>query len=266
MGRANKVQRPFLTVIIPAYNEENRLPESLRKIAAFLRQQPYRSEVLVVENGSSDDTSGVVQRFGATVKVSDPFTLELLHSPPGKGIAVKTGMLVGKGEYLFICDADLSMPIEEVQKFLPPQIEPNHYDVAIASREVAGAVRYDEPAYRHLMGRIFNFIVRSLIVPGIEDTQCGFKCFTYEAAHQIFPFQTIDGWGFDPELLYIARLRGLRLVEIPINWYYMAESRVNPIRDTINMVREVLRIRRNGQRGIYAKVMPQNNGSASPTP
>ncbi len=255
------MQHPFLTVVIPAYNEENRLPESLRKIAEFLRQQSYRAEVLVVENGSSDDTSGVVQRFGATLHADDPFVLELLHSPPGKGIAVKTGMLVGKGDYLFICDADLSMPIEEVQKFLPPQVAPDHYDIAIASREVAGAVRYGEPAYRHLMGRVFNRIVRTLIVPGIEDTQCGFKCFTREAAQQIFPFQTIDGWGFDPELLYIARLRGLRLVEIPINWYYMAESRVNPVRDTINMVREVLRIRRNGQRGIYAKVMSHKSSS-----
>lgn len=250
------MQHPFLTVVIPAYNEENRLPDSLSKIAAFLRRQPYRSEVLVVENGSTDDTSGVVQRFGAAIRPEDPFTVELLHSAHGKGAAVKTGMLVGKGEYLFICDADLSMPIEEVQKFLPPQIAPDQYDIAIASREIKGAVRYNEPVYRHLMGRIFNFIVRTLIVPGIEDTQCGFKCFTREAAHQIFPFQTIDGWGFDPELLYIARLRGLRLMEVPINWYYMAESRVNPIRDTINMLREVLRIRRNGQRGIYQKVMP----------
>ena len=245
------MQRPFLTLIIPARNEENRLPESLEKIGDFLRHQPYRSELLVVENGSTDDTSGVVQRFGARLRPADPFTVELLHSPPGKGAAVKTGMLVGRGDYLFICDADLSMPIEEVQKFLPPQMDPHRYDVAIASREIAGAVRYHEPFYRHLMGRVFNFIVRTLIVPGIEDTQCGFKCFTRRAAQQIFPYQTIDGWGFDPEVLYIARLRGLRLVEVPINWYYMAESRVNPVRDTINMMREVLRIRRNGQRGIY---------------
>jgi dolichyl-phosphate beta-glucosyltransferase len=254
------VHRPFLSIIIPAYNEENRLPDSLEKIRTFLHQQPYRAEVLVVENGSTDDTSGVVQRFGATVDPREPFTVRLLHSAQGKGAAVKTGMLVGEGDYLFICDADLSMPIEEVQKFLPPQTDLDQYDLAIASREIAGAVRYGEPFYRHLMGRVFNFVVRTLIIPGIEDTQCGFKCFTREAAQQIFPYQTINGWGFDPEVLYIARLRGLRVLEVPINWYYMAESRVNPVRDTINMLREVLRIRRNGQRGIYHRVRDPISG------
>jgi dolichyl-phosphate beta-glucosyltransferase len=255
------VHRPFLSIIIPAYNEENRLPDSLEKIRSFLHEQPYQAEVLVVENGSTDDTSGVVQRFGATVDPAEPFTVRLLHSAQGKGAAVKTGMLVGEGDYLFICDADLSMPIEEVQKFLPPQTDQDQYDLAIASREIAGAVRYGEPFYRHLMGRVFNFVVRTLIIPGIEDTQCGFKCFTREAAQQIFPYQTINGWGFDPEVLYIARLRGLRVLEVPINWYYMAESRVNPIRDTINMLREVLRIRRNGQRGIYHRVRDAISGS-----
>ncbi len=248
------VSRPFLTIIIPAYNEAQRLPDSLKKIAAFLRSQSFPTEILVVENRSTDETSDVVRSFANTITASDPFTLELLHSAPGKGAAVKTGMLVGQGDYLFICDADLSMPIDEIAKFLPPQQEASGYDVAIASREIAGAVRYNEPFYRHLMGRVFNFVVRRLIIPGIEDTQCGFKMFTREAAAQVFPHQTIDGWGFDPEILYISRIRGLNLVEVPINWYYMSESRINPILDTINMVREVLRIRRNGLRGIYEQV------------
>ena len=129
---------------------------------------------------------------------------------------MKTGMLVGEGDFLFICDADLSMPIEEIAKFLPPQQEPGGYDVAIASREIEGAVRYNEPSYRHLMGRVFNFVVRRLIIPGIEDTQCGFKMFTRTASAQVFPHQTIDGWGFDPEVLYISRCRGLRVIEVPI--------------------------------------------------
>ncbi len=247
------VQRPFLSIIIPAYNEEYRLPLSLEKIRHFLRSQPYRTEVLVVENGSSDDTSGVVERFRLQLSPDEPFTVDLLHSERGKGAAVKAGMLAAKGEYLFMCDVDLSMPIEEVNKFLPPKMNVHEYDVAIASREIEGAIRYDEPSYRHVMGRVFNFVVRTLIIPGIEDTQCGFKCFTREAAQQIFPYQTISGWGFDPEILYIARLRGLNMMEVPINWYYMTESRVNPIRDTVNMVREVLRIRRNGSRGLYAE-------------
>ena len=189
----------FLTIVIPAYNEEKRLPGSLEKIGNFLREQPYRSEVLVVENGSTDGTSDVVRDFASTVAANDPFTVELLHSAQGKGAAVKTGMLVGKGAYLFICDADLSMPIEEVSKFLPPALAAGSFDVAIASREIPGAVRYNEPGYRHLMGRVFNLIVRTLIIPGIEDTQCGFKLFTQAAANEIFPYQTINGWGFDPE-------------------------------------------------------------------
>lgn len=243
--------RPFLTIIIPAYNEAQRLPDSLAKITTFLRSKHLSTEILVVENGSTDETSQVVRNFAQTVSSTDPFTLELLHSARGKGAAVKTGMLVGKGDYLFICDADLSMPIEEIAKFLPPKQKPGGYDIAIASREIAGAVRFNEPFYRHLMGRVFNKVVRKLIIPGIEDTQCGFKMFTRDAASQLFPHQTIDGWGFDPEILFISRLRGLTLIEVPINWHYMAESRINPLVDTIRMVREVLRIRRNGLRGIY---------------
>ena len=247
------MSRPYLTIIIPAYNEEHRIPHSLKKIATFLRAQTFTSEILVVENGSTDETSAVVREFAQTVSETDPFSLELLHSARGKGAAVKTGMLVGKGDYLFICDADLSMPIEEIVKFLPPQQVPGGYDVAIASREIAGAVRHNEPAYRHLMGRVFNYVVRTLIIPGIEDTQCGFKMFTQEAAAQIFPHQTIDGWGFDPEILYISHIRELLLIEVPINWYYTAESHINPLSDTIKMLREVLRIRRNGLRGIYQR-------------
>lgn len=247
------MSRPYLTIIIPAYNEEHRIPHSLKKIATFLRAQTFTTEILVVENGSTDETSAVVREFAQTVSETDPFSLELLHSARGKGAAVKTGMLVGRGDYLFICDADLSMPIEEIVKFLPPQQVPGGYDVAIASREIAGAVRHNEPAYRHLMGRVFNYVVRTLIIPGIEDTQCGFKMFTQEAAAQIFPHQTIDGWGFDPEILYISHIRELLLIEVPINWYYTAESHINPLSDTIKMLREVLRIRRNGLRGIYQR-------------
>ncbi len=242
----------FLTIIIPAYNEERRLPPTLDKIAAFLRSQPYRSEVLVVENGSRDDTSGVAERFIADhVRSEDPFTIALTHSTPGKGAAVRHGMLMGQGKYLFICDADLAMPIEEIAKFLPPTLKSGVYDIAIASREAPGAVRIDEPAYRHIMGRVFNFLVRVLAVPGIQDTQCGFKMFTCESAKLTFALQKLDGWSFDVEVLYIARRHGLRLVEIPIRWYYQSDSRVRPVQDTINMVRELLKIRRNGRRGLY---------------
>lgn len=248
--------RPFLSIVIPAYNEEYRLPRSLHEIADFLRAQSYTAEVIVVENGSTDNTTGVVQHFQAQeMRAGDPFVLRLMHSSPGKGAAVKVGMLAGQGDYLFICDADLSMPIAEVVKFLPPRFDYGHGNgnkiIAIASRELPDSVRYDEPGYRHLMGRVFNFIVRVLAIPKVEDTQCGFKCFPREAAQTIFAKQTIDGWGFDIEVLFIGLRRGYKLVEVPINWYYKENSRISPIRDSINMVLEVLKIRRNHAQGVY---------------
>ena len=242
----------FLTVILPAYNEETRLPPTLVRVAEFLRGQPYCSEVLVVENGSTDRTSAVVEEFIATqVRPGDPFEIALLHSAKGKGNAVRAGVLAGRGEYLLISDTDLSVPIEVTPRFLPPQIARRDYGIAIASREVAGAQRHGEPQYRHLMGRVFNFLVRWLAVADINDTQCGFKCFSREAARQVFPLQRINGWGFDVELLYIAQRHGIPIVEIPVDWYYRDESRVRPVHDTVTMVAELMRIRRNGRAGLY---------------
>lgn len=251
-------QTPYLSIIIPAYNEERRLPPTLVKIVGYLRQQSYASEVLVVENGSTDQTSQVVSRFVDEHSTPDDklVRVKLLHSLPGKGAAVKHGMLNACGEYRFICDADLAMPIEEIGKFLPPALKRGGFDIAIASREIEGAVRFQEPEYRHIMGRVFNWLVRLLAVPGIQDTQCGFKMFTSEAAEIIFPLQRIDGWGFDVEVLYIARRHRLKLVEIPIHWYYQTDSRVRPVRDTVSMLRELLKIRRNGRRGLYATPAP----------
>ena len=235
----------MLTIIIPAYNEESRLPTTLPQVLAFAASQDFSVEVLVVDNASTDRTSDIVREFA----VEHPI-VSLLHQPiQGKGAAVRKGMLEGHGEYLFICDADLAMPIEEVNKFLPPAL--SDYDVAIASREAPGAVRYHEPKYRHLMGRVFNLLVRLLAVPGIQDTQCGFKCFHREAARDLFSIQTIDGWAFDVEILHAALRRGYHLVEVPIHWYYGEGSRVSPLRDSWNMLREVVRIRRNGRAGLY---------------
>jgi dolichyl-phosphate beta-glucosyltransferase len=213
----------------------------------FVAEQDYPIEVIVVNNNSSDATPQIAEEFEQQYSY-----LRLLHEHrQGKGAAVKTGMMAGTGDYLFICDADLSMPIEEVNKFLPPIL--NSYDVAIASREAPGARRVDEPEYRHLMGRVFNFIVRVLAIPKIQDTQCGFKAFKREAAREVFPQQTIDGWGFDVEVLFIALKHHYRLVEVPITWYYKPQSRISPIRDSFNMVLEVLKVRWNGLRGLYNK-------------
>jgi dolichyl-phosphate beta-glucosyltransferase len=239
---------PVLSIIIPAYNEEARLQDSLRQIERFVAAQDYAIEVVVVDNNSSDATPDIAEGFAA----EHPDYVRVFHEPrQGKGAAVKTGMLSGRGDYLFICDADLSMPIEEVNRFLPPAID--GYDVAIASREAPGAERIGEPEYRHLMGRVFNLIVRLFAVPGIQDTQCGFKVFRREVAHDVFPRQTIDGWGFDVEVLFIARKLGYKLVEVPITWYYKEQSRVKPIHDSINMFVEVLRVRLNGWRGLYSR-------------
>ena len=250
---------PFLTMIIPAYNEENRLPATLYTIMDYLRQQSYSSEVIVVENGSTDKTSEAVSKFAAFhLQKDDPVEIYLLHSSKGKGAAIKCGMLSGRGQYLFICDADLSMPIQELSKFLPPLLTIPQYGIIIASREIAGAKRYNEPFHRHLMGRVFNLIVQLLVLPGIKDSQCGFKCFSKDAAQIIFPMQSINGWGFDVEVLFIARHLKIQQFEIPITWYYQAESRINPIRDTVNMLKDLLMIRHNFRLGIYNQSIQRN--------
>ncbi len=235
---------PFLTIVIPAWNEEPRLPGTLEQVTAFLDQQPYAAEVLVVENGSTDRTTEIAEEFAARFAY-----IRVLHSPQGKGAAVKMGMMAGRGAYLYVCDTDLAVPIEEVAKFLPPQI--SEYDVAIASREAPGARRYNEPFYRHLMGRVYNIIAQLIVVPGIKDTQCGFKCFNRRAARAIFSVQVMSGWGFDVEVLFIARRWGHRIVEVPVNWYYGRGSRISPVRDSLRMLGELWQVRRNGSRGLY---------------
>lgn len=236
---------PLLSLIIPAYNEANRLPRTLPQVVEFVVAQPYQVEVIVVNNNSKDNTHAIAAQFAAQY----PFIRVLDEPRQGKGAAVRSGMLAAEGQYLFIADADLSMPIEEVSKFVPPALD--NYDVAIASREAPGAVRYHEPEYRHFMGRIFNLIVKILAVPGFQDTQCGFKCFRRPVAHNLFSHQTIDGWAFDVELLFVALRHRYKIVEVPIHWYYRENSRINPVRDSLNMVWEVLKIRWRGWQGVY---------------
>ena len=235
----------LLSIIIPAHNEENRLPRSLEQVFAFLARQSYEAEVLVVENGSSDRTLEIAQGYAQKHK-----NLRVLREAgTGKGLAVRRGMLEAHGEYRFMCDADLSMPIEEVNKFLPPAR--SDFDVAIGSREVPGAVRYDEPFYRHTGGRLINFAIRVLMLPGLQDTQCGFKCFRAAAAEELFHYQTLEGWSFDIEILFIAYRLGYRIIEIPVNWYYRPESKINAVRDALRMISDIFLIRTNARRGRY---------------
>ena len=237
--------KPFLSIIIPAYNEENRLPGTLEQVYRFLEKQSFPYEVIVVENGSVDRTYAIAREFAER---HESFHA-IQNEARGKGRAIQRGVQEARGEYLFMCDADLSMPIEEVGKFIPPQMP--DVDVAIASREAPGSVRIDEPQYRHITGRVFNTMIRWLVLPGLQDTQCGFKCVRAGVARDIFPYQTLTGWAFDVELLYIARRRGYRIIEIPIHWYFNADSKISVVRDSLRMFLDLLRIRRNARLGLY---------------
>ena len=239
------MKKPFLSIIIPAFNEAERLPETLRKINAYLSAQDFPTEIIVVENGSTDGTYTIANDMQGEI-----CCLTVLHeNRRGKGWAIRQGMLKACGEYRFICDADLSMQIEEIANFMPP-VELNA-PIAIGSREAPGSVRYDEPQYRHLIGRAFNWLVRILLLPGLNDTQCGFKLFREDAANAIFPRLTIFGWTFDVEALFIARKLGFKIVEIPIHWHHHPQSTVKVLRDSFQMGIDLLKIRLNDLRGRY---------------
>lgn len=234
-----------LSIIIPAYNEAHRLPGSLRQVRDWLAEQPYNAEVIVVDDGSTDATADVARA------AMDDWPALSLHtaSHAGKGAAVRAGALAAQGELVAFADADFSMPVGELETLRAVAVAIG--GVAIASREAPGARRFGEPWYRHAMGRVFNRLVQLVILPGIQDTQCGFKCMPRDIALALFARQTISGWGFDVELLAIARRHGFTVREVPIPWYYMANSRVRLGRDTVNMFHDVLTIRANMRRGRY---------------
>ena len=236
---------PFLSIIIPAFNEEKRLPNTLEKVFGFIRNQSFSTEVIVVDNGSWDSTLETAQSFQ---KENDD--LRVLHEVErGKGLAVRRGMLAAAGDYLFMCDADLSMPIEEINRFFPSG--GGSIDIAVASREAPGAVRYNEPGYRHWGGRGVNLMIRLFAIPGIRDTQCGFKMFSNEAAKDLFNQQTLNNWSFDIEILYIALRRGYEIKEIPIPWYFNPETKLSPLKDALRMAFDIAIIHRNASQGVY---------------
>lgn len=243
---------PFLSIVIPAYNEERRLPATLAAIMTFLAAEPYASEVIVVDDGSEDRTAEIAAAFpGVTVLHCD-------HR--GKGFAVRAGALAARGSIILLCDADLAVPIEEWPR-LRAAIEAG-YPIAIGSREGVGATREGEPWYRHVMGRVFNWIIRLVALRGINDTQCGFKALRREVARDLFRRVRIYGddapvvrgaavTAYDVELLFLAQRRGYPIAEIPVMWRYGAETKVNPLRDSWRNLRDVLRVRWNDLRGRY---------------
>ncbi len=247
--------QPFLSVVVPAYNEQARLPNTLAAIAAFLCAQEYTSEVIVADDGSQDDT------VAAARAEADSFqhlsVLELDHR--GKAAAVRRGILAATGRNVLFTDADLSTPIEAVQALLDQRA--NGFDVAIGSREGAIAQRIGEPHYRHIMGRAFNWVVRLAAVRGIKDTQCGFKLVSRQVALDVVPRlrvsqprSAISGprvSAFDVELLFLARQRGYRIAEVPVVWTHAHGSKVRPGIDALRMFGDVLAVRWNALRGKY---------------
>lgn len=233
-----------LAIIIPAYNEEKRITNTLEKIEKYLATKKIQHEIIIIDDGSKDRTIATAQQTKVKFK--------LLKNPEnkGKGYSVKQGMLNANADYFLFTDADLSTPIEELANFLP-WLEQG-FDVVIGSRAVAGAdVQTRQPIYRELIGKVFNKIVRVLTVRGIKDTQCGFKLFTSKAAKEIFPKQTLNRFCFDVEVLQIAKIKGYKIKELPVVWRNAEGSKVSPIKDSLRMLRDLVKIRWNSIRGIY---------------
>lgn len=236
------------SLIFPAFNEGRRLAATLDKVLSYVSQQHWKAEIIVVDDGSSDGTAEIVRQFA----LNNP-RVRLLQNPGnhGKGYSVRNGMLKAEGDVLLFSDADLSSPISEAPKLLAA-IE-GGADVAIGSRWVDPKLQTErQPVLRQIFGRTYNLLLRLVLGLNYRDTQCGFKAFTRRAARQIFSAQRIDHWGFDAELLYLARIYGLRIAEIPVEWAHVGHSKINPVPDGLRMFGEMISIRWNGITGKYA--------------
>lgn len=235
-------------MVIPSFNEEPRLGGTLERVAGYLSAQPYASEIVVVDDGSTDGTVRVAEGFArlhGNVRVVEN------GRNRGKGYSVRHGVEKAIGDYILFSDADLSTPIEDLQKLFPKLVEEG-YDIAIGSRALSGSdIRLHQPWYRELMGKIFNKIVRLCTVRGLKDTQCGFKLFRGPVARELFARQMIERFSFDVEALYLARKRGYRIAEVPVTWYNSPRSRVSIVSDPVRMFMDVLRIRYYDLQGRY---------------
>lgn len=240
---------PQFGIIIPAYNESARLGRTLERVLAYVSTQSWNAEIIIVNDGSRDDTSELVRR--AAQKVPG---LRLLNNPVnrGKGYSVRNGMLNATADFLLFTDADLSSPIEEATKLFASLR--SGADVAIGSRWLEPKLQTQRQSLlRQFYGRVFNLALRMVLGLNFKDTQCGFKAFTRNAAQTIFPSQSIERWGFDPEILYLARRAGLKVKEVPVVWSHAEGTRINPLRDGIRMFFEVLAVRWNAWTGKYPK-------------
>jgi dolichyl-phosphate beta-glucosyltransferase len=227
----------FLSLIIPAYNEEGRIEACLEAVQSYLNGLEKSYEIIIVDDSSTDRTLDIVKsRADSSIKV-------ISYSPNrGKGYAVRQGMLASDGEYTAFTDVDLSAPIEQLSKLFDA-IE-NGYDIAIGSRAVKGTIiPVHQPLYRELGGKTLNKIIQLLAVPGIKDTQCGFKLFKGDAAREIFTKCIIDGWGFDVEVLYLARKLGYRIKEVPVTWSHMEGSKIHPFQAALRVISDVIYMR-----------------------
>lgn len=246
------------SIVIPAYNESQRIVPTLDEILAYIAQQRWDAELIVVNDGSQDDTAAIVQRY-----VKQNANIRLIENPGnrGKGYSVKNGMLHARGEIILFSDADLSSPIEEAPKLF--QAIASGEDVAIGSRWLRADLQTErQPLHRQLFGRVFNLILRIVLGLRFKDTQCGFKAFTRSAAQAVFPRQHIERWGFDPEIIFLAQKLGYSVVEVAVAWAHDEKSTIHPVRDGFRMFLDVLKIRWNDLTGKYA---PSPRASSSAT-
>jgi dolichyl-phosphate beta-glucosyltransferase len=238
---------PAYSIVIPAYNESARLGATLEKVLAYVHAQGWNAEVIVVNDGSRDDTAEIVKNFAA----KDP-ALRLIENPGnrGKGYSVRNGMLNARGEIVLFSDADLSSPIEEAPKLFQALNE--GADIAIGSRWLRAETQTQrQPLHRQIFGRVFNILLRLTLGLQFADTQCGFKAFKRPAVRAIFPQQKIERWGFDPEILFLARKMGFKVKEVPVLWGHSGGARINPLVDGSRMFMEMLHIRWNSLSGKY---------------
>ena len=240
---------PRYSIVIPAYNEALRIPATLREVIACVREHAWQAEIIVVNDGSTDATASVVRAIAETAP-----ELRLIENPGnrGKGYSVRSGMLQALGEVVMFTDADLSSPMEEAERLFAAIAD--GADIAIGSRWLEkGRQTHRQPLYRQFFGRCFNAVTRFVMGLHFADTQCGFKAFTRAAAQTVFQLQTIERWGFDPEILFIALKRGLRVVEVPVSWGHDERTRMSYLKDGMKMLEEIAIIRWNALRGRYGK-------------